>query len=74
MKQEPARLGKPQETPIYERILQKYSTVILAIFIILLVIMIIALVIKFVDIASAHNNTVVMVESGNYYNHLKDVI
>ena len=52
----------------------KYSRIIIFALMILLLLFIGIIVAAFIDIATAHNNTVVMVESGQYYNHLKDVI
>lgn len=71
MKQ-PARLNKKQDAAF--RLCGKHAHIIVPFLIILLVILIIMLFAVFIDIATAHNNTVVMVESGQYYNHLKDVI
>ena len=69
----PKSLKKAEEKTM-EAFLMKHANIILPILIIVLLFLIIALVIAFIDISSAHNNTIVMVESGNYYNHLKDVI
>jgi len=68
----PARLNKKEDAIFMFR--GKYGHIIVPILLIVLIILIIALCIAFIDIATAHNNTVVMVESGQYYNHLKDVI
>ena len=72
MKQ-PARLAKHQESA-WELFCMKYSRIIIFALMILLLLFIGIIVAAFIDIATAHNSTVVMVESGNYYNHLQDVI
>lgn len=73
MKQQmPARLGKKQQESC--TILCNYSHIILPILIVVLIVLIVITVAVCIDIATAHNNTMVMVESGNYYNHLQDVI
>ena len=73
MKQEnPARLQKKQESCF--TLSGRYAHIIVPIFVIILVILILVLLAVFIDMATAHNSTVVMVESGNYYNHLQDVI
>ena len=67
-------LRKKEEVSVMDRIesfLQNYATYILLFLIFVLVLLIIAL---FLSIADASHTTPVMVESGNYYNHLKDVI
>lgn len=71
----PARLQKAEEVSVMDKIesfMCRYAYILLPIFIMVLLFLIIALAVVFIDITSAHN--VVMVESGNYYNHLKDVI
>lgn len=74
----PARLQKETEDLSLmvkiEIFLNRHVNILLPILIIVLLFLIIALVMTFIDMSSAHNTTVVMVESGNYYNHLKDVI
>ena len=70
----PARLHKVQDNSTMkedmELFLQRYAPYILLILIIVLCVLIIALVVAMVT----HGNNMTMVESGNYYNHLKDVI
>lgn len=73
MKQKPARLGKPQQDAIFV-VSGRYAHIIVPICIVILIILIAFLFIVFIDMATAHNSTMVMVESGNYYNHLQDVI
>lgn len=71
----PARLQKTEEMSIkaaFESFLIRHANVLLPILIIVLLFLIIALAVAVVDVTSAHN--IVMVESGNYYNHLQDVI
>lgn len=73
----PKRLCKAEEVStmdLIESFLNRYAHILLPILIIVLLFLIIALVMAVIDITSAHNTTVVMVESGNYYNHLKDII
>lgn len=75
MKSSPVRLQKNEEMSVMAKIeifLNRHVNILLPILIIVLLFLIIALVIAVIDISSAHN--VVMLESGNYYNHLKDVI
>ena len=75
MTSSPARLHKAEDMSIMAKIesfLNRHVTILLPILIIVLLFLIISLVMAFIDMSSAHN--VVMVESGNYYNHLKDVI
>jgi len=55
-----------------EAFIIRYAYILLPICLIVLLFLIIALVIVAMDISSA--STPVMVESGNYYNHFKDVI
>ena len=69
----PARLGKQsEELGVMETFCQKYAHIIVFFLIILILILVAAVVIACIDMANAGNMT--MVESGNYYNHLKDVI
>lgn len=73
----PKSLQKQEEISMmveFESFLFKYVHIIIPILFVILLILIIATIIAIVDISSAHNQTIVMVESGNYYNHLKDVI
>lgn len=73
----PKRLCKAEEVSIMDLIeifLNRYAYILLPILIMLLLFLIIALAVAVIDITSAHNTSVVMVESGNYYNHLNDVI
>ena len=76
MPSSPARLHKKAEDmSLMTRIeifLNRHVNILLPILILMLLFFIIVLVLAFIDMSSAHN--VVMVESGNYYNHLKDVI
>ena len=75
MTSSPARLHKAEEVSIMDKIesfLNRYAYILLPILIIVLLFLIIALIVAFIGMTSAHN--VSMVESGNYYNHLKDVI
>jgi len=71
----PARLGKGEAISenTFESWLLSHAHIILPLLIILLIIMIIGVVIVACDISSA-SSTPAMVESGNYYYHLKDVI
>jgi len=71
MKQ-PVRLAKEENYSKMEVFCMKYSPIIVFFLLILLAALIIALIFAFLDVTSAGNIT--MVESGNYYNHLKDVI
>ena len=70
----PARLQKEVEDKsimaIIDRICMKYAWILLPIFIIVLLVLILVLIVVIVDISSAH----IVMDSGNYYNHLKDVI
>jgi len=68
----PARLNKKEDAIFMFR--GKYGHIIVPFLIILLIILMLVLFAVIIDIATAHNNTMVMVESGQYYNHLKDVI
>ena len=73
----PKSLQKQEEISMmveFESFLFKYVHIIIPMLFVILLILIIATIIAIVDISSAHNQTIVMVESGNYYNHLKDVI
>ena len=70
----PKSLHKVEEVSIMtmiESFLLQYATILLPIVLFVLLCFIIALAIVVMDITSAH---VVMVESGNYYNHLQDCI
>lgn len=69
----PARLNHRKDETIF-MFRGKYGHIIVPVLIILLVILMLVLFAVIIDIATAHNNTMVMVESGQYYNHLKDVI
>ena len=71
---EPVRLHKQDTTShkvMFEAFLQRYAPYILLLLIIILCILIIALI---VAMATHGGANVTMVESGNYYNHLQDVI
>ena len=72
MNREPARLGKKQKPCIV--LCGPYARIIVPFLLIILLILMLVLLATFIDMATAHNNTVVMLDSGNYYNHLKDVI
>jgi len=72
----PVRLAKVQDNTasnkvVFEAFLERYAPYILLILIIVLCVLIIALIVAMV---SHGNANVTMVESGNYYNHLQDVI
>lgn len=71
----PKSLHKAEEMSVMamiESFLLQRATILLPILVIVLLFLIIALAVAIMDITSAHH--VVMVESGNYYNHLKDAI
>lgn len=71
----PVRLHKAEEKSTMDKIdefLMRYAYILLPIVLIVLLFFCIVLAVTIVDISSAH--TPVMVESGNYYNHFKDVI
>lgn len=72
----PARLQKKAEDMSLmaqiEIFLNRHVSFLLPILLIVLLFLVIALVLAVIDISSAH--TIVMVESGNYYNHLHDII
>ena len=77
MKSSPARLNKKAAEDMsimahLEIFLNRHVSLIIPILLIVLLFLVIALVLAVIDIASAHN--LVMVESGNYYNHLHDII
>ena len=70
----PARLHKQQESSLSESVEMwalKYAHIILPLLILLLILLIVALV---ATMAAHGGANVTMVESGNYYNHLQDVI
>ena len=71
----PVRLQKTEEKSAMGQIdmfFMKYAHILLPIFIILLLFFMIALAVAIADISSTHS--VSMTDSGNYYNHLKDVV
>ena len=71
---EPVRLAKPEDDDMdfdILRLLDKYSPYIIVALIVILVLLIIALVFA---VAHAGGANITMVESGNWYNHLQDVI
>ena len=78
MASSPARLEKKvEEKSIMAKIelfLNRHVSFLLPMLLVVLLILIIALVLTVIDITSAHNQSMIMVESGNYYNHLQDVI
>lgn len=70
----PKSLYKAEEVSVmvmFESFLLQHATILLPILFMVLLFLIIALAVAVMDITSAH---FVMVESGNYYNHLKDAI
>lgn len=72
----PVRLQKTEEKKSamekIENFVLEYAHILLPIFVFILLVLIVALVISIADISSTNN--VSMVESGNYYYHLQDVI
>jgi len=71
MKQ-PARLQKQEEFGWMDIFCSKYGHIIVFLLIILLLVLIATVILAFIDMGTTGNIT--MVESGNYYNHLKDVV
>ncbi len=71
----PKSLHKVEEVSVmakFELFLLQHTRILLPILLIILLFLIIALAVAVIDICSAHN--LMVVESGNYYNHLKDII
>ena len=67
----PIRLEKVDETPRWIQFVNRYSPYIIVALIIILVLLILAVI---VAIAHTGGANITMVDSGNYYYHLKDVI
>lgn len=71
----PKSLYKAEEVSLmamFESFLLQHATILLPILFMVLLFLIIALAVAVMDITSAHN--VLVLDSGNYYNHLQDVI
>ena len=71
----PARLHKVEDKTTMEKIdqvLMRYAHILLPILVVILIFLIIMVIVAIVNMSSTPNISVV--ESGNYYNHLKDVI
>ena len=71
MSNNPIRLQKIDDTPRWIDFLNRYSPYILILLIIILMLLIIAVIVAFAQMGGAN---MTMVESGNYYYHLQDVI
>ena len=67
----PVRLAKETDIPTWVEFLNRYSPYIVMLLIIILMILIIAVIVSIAQMGGAN---MTMVESGNYYYHLQDVI
>ena len=65
------RLEKQDDTPLWIEFINKYSPYIMILLIITLMILIIAVIVSIAQMGGAN---MTMMESGNYYYHLQDVI
>ena len=72
MNNQPARLEKQAELTEMDLFMNRFGPIILFFLIVMLLILIGVVIVAFIQMGTGGNIT--MVESGNYYYHLKDVI